>query len=48
LRIARKAAFESAGIYSYLPTTEEEAEYFIPHFWVLKAMKNAVKEAQGV
>lgn len=39
LSLARGAAFSSRADHSYLPQTTEERDAFVPHDWVLKAIR---------
>jgi len=42
--VAQREALSCAGLYSYAPTSLEEAVNFEPHEWVLNAMATAVHE----
>lgn len=41
LHMARTSAFMHRGDHGYLPGTHDEAAKFVPHEWVLHAMKRA-------
>lgn len=40
-RVARDEALFSQEDHSYLPKTPEQADSFVPHEWVLEAMRHA-------
>ncbi|SDN52221.1 hypothetical protein [Pseudomonas poae] len=45
--IARNAALNSVDRYNYMPCLPEEAFAWKPHYWVIEAMRAALKPADG-
>ncbi|MCE1017256.1 hypothetical protein LU646_05195 [Pseudomonas alloputida] len=43
IEIARKAAVDSIHRYFYMPTTPEAAKSWLPHRWVIEAMRSAME-----
>ena len=46
IEIARKAALNSTRRYSYMPAIQEDANSWLPHRWVVEAMRDAVFAAE--
>lgn len=46
IETARKAALNSTHRYSYMPATQEDASSWLPHRWVVEAMRDAVSAEQ--
>lgn len=46
IAIARHAALNSVHRYNYMPCLPEEANNWEPHYWVIKAMRAALKPAE--
>lgn len=45
--LARQTALDYHGEHSYTPKTQEEATLFVPHRWVLEAMRRAYIQGRG-
>lgn len=43
IEIARKAAVDSVHRYFYMPATTEDAKSWLPHRWVIEAMRAAAE-----
>ncbi|WP_034127845.1 hypothetical protein [Pseudomonas fluorescens] len=46
IAIARNAALNSVDRYNYMPCLPEEAYAWEPHYWVIEAMRAALKPAE--
>lgn len=47
IAIARTAALNSVHRYNYMPSLPDEAYAWEPHYWVIEAMRAALKAAEG-